>query len=82
MPQPMKPATLPGPDGEELVPYLYYLRESDRDRFEVIMDSLRAAFPDLEEINFPPVAAGMPAMTWKDKKFRKPIYSTKLIEFL
>ncbi len=80
MPQPMKPATLPGPDGEDLVPYLYYLRESDRDRFEVIMDSLRAAFPDLEEINFPPVAAGMLAMTWKDKKFRKPIYMNELSE--
>jgi len=80
MPQPMKPATLPGPDGEDLVPYLYYLRESDRDRFEVIMDSLRAAFPDLEEINFPPVAAGMLAMTWKDKKFKKPIYMNELSE--
>ncbi len=80
MPQPMKPATLPGPDGEDLVPYLYYLRESDRDRFEVILDSLRAAFPDLEEINFPPVAAGMLAMTWKDKKFRKPIYMNELSE--
>jgi predicted ATPase len=65
MPQPMKPATLPGPDGEDLVPYLYYLR---------------AAFPDLEEINFPPVAAGMLAMTWKDKKFRKPIYMNELSE--
>jgi predicted ATPase len=80
MPQPMKPATLPGPDGEDLVPFLYYLRESDRDRFEVILDSLRAAFPDLEEINFPPVAAGMLAMTWKDKKFRKPIYMNELSE--
>jgi predicted ATPase len=76
----MKPATLPGPDGGDLVPYLYYLREADRDRFDVILDSLRAAFSDFEELNFPPVAAGMLAMTWKDKKFRQPIYMNELSE--
>ena len=80
MPQPMKPATLPGPDGGDLVPYLYYLREGDRDRYEVIIDSLRTAFPDFEELNFPPVAAGLLAMTWKDKKFSKPIYMNELSE--
>lgn len=80
MPQPMKPATLPGPDGGDLVPYLYYLRESDRDRFEIIMDSLSIAFPDFEELNFPPVAAGMLAMTWKDRKISKPIYMNELSE--
>jgi len=80
MPQPMKPATLPGADGADLVPYLYSLRETDRDRFEVILDALRAAFPDFEELNFPPVAAGMLAMTWKDKKFTKPMYMNELSE--
>lgn len=79
-PQAMKPALLPGPDGEDLVPYLYYLRESDRDRFEIILDSMRTAFPDLEELNFPPVAAGMLAMTWKEKKFKKPLYMHELSE--
>lgn len=80
MPQPMKPATLPGPDGGDLVPYLYYLREVDRERFEIIIDSLRAAFQDFEELSFPPVAAGMLAMTWKDKQFNKPIYMNELSE--
>jgi predicted ATPase len=80
MPQPMKPAALPGPDGADLVPYLYSLREGERERFEVIIDSLKAAFPDFEELNFPPVAAGMLAMTWKDKKFNKPIYMNELSE--
>ena len=80
MPQPMKPATLPGPDGGDLVPYLYYLREGDRERFEIIIDSLRAAFQDFEELSFPPVAAGMLAMTWKDKQFNKPIYMNELSE--
>ncbi len=76
----MKPASLPGADGEDLVPYLYYLRESDRERFEVIVDSLTAAFPDFEELNFPPVAAGMLAMTWKDARFGKPVYINELSE--
>jgi len=80
LPQPMKPATLPGADGEDLVPYLYYLRESDGKRFDSIIDTLQAAFPDFEELNFPPVAAGMLAMTWKDKNFKKPIYMNELSE--
>ena len=80
MPQPMKPATLPGSDGGDLVPYLYSLREGDRDRFDTIMDALKTAFPDFEELSFPPVAAGMLAMTWKDKKFSKPIYMNELSE--
>jgi len=80
LPQPMKPATLPGADGEDLISYLYDLRESDRCRFDVILDTLRAAFPDLEELRFPPVAAGMLAMTWKDNKFDKPLYMNELSE--
>lgn len=80
MPQPMKPATLPGHDGADLVPFLYYLREGDRNRYEAVLDALKAAFPDFEELNFPPVAAGMLAMTWKDKKFSKPIYMNELSE--
>jgi predicted ATPase len=80
MPQPMKPARLPGPDGEDLTPYLYSLREGDRGRFDTIMDTLKTAFPDFEELNFPPVAAGMLAMTWKDEKFTKPIYMNEMSE--
>lgn len=80
LPQPMKPATLPGPDGEDLVPYLYYLRESDPNRFNVIIDSLRTAFPDFESLSFPPVASGILSMTWKDKNFSKPIYINELSE--
>jgi predicted ATPase len=80
MPQQMKPATLPGADGADLVPYLYYLRESNKDRFDAVTDSLKAAFPGFEALNFPPVAAGMLAMTWKDRDFHKPIYMHELSE--
>ena len=80
MPQPMKPAALPGHDGSDLVPYLYTLREADRDRYEAVLDAVKTAFPDFEELNFPPVAAGMLAMTWKDQKFSKPMYMNELSE--
>ena len=80
LPQQMKPALLPGEDGEDLVPFLYNLRESDRDRYEGVEDTLRAAFPGFEGLNFPPAAAGMLSLTWKDHAFRDPIYVHQLSE--
>jgi predicted ATPase len=71
LPQPLRPATLPGVHGEDLVSCLYSLRETDRDRFEVLEDTLRAAFSDFERLDFPPVAAGVLAITWKDSNFSK-----------
>ncbi len=64
LPQQKKPATTRGLSGEDSVPYLYYLRESDEDRFSAITASMRAAFPSFDSLGFPPVAAGMPAMTY------------------
>ena len=80
LPQPMRPASLPGKDGEDLVSCLFYLREADRDRFDSVEDSLRAAFPAFERLDFPPVAAGTLAMTWRDKNLSKPLYMNQLSE--
>ena len=80
LPQTMKPAYLPGVDGEDLAPYLYYLREADPNRFDAIIDTLRAAFPDFDSLSFPPVAAGMLTMIWNDNKLKKPIYIHELSE--
>ena len=80
LPQPLRPATLPGEDGEDLVSCLFYLRETDRDRFEAIEDALRTAFPGFVRLDFPPVAAGMLAMTWKDSNFTHPFYMHQLSE--
>lgn len=80
LPQALRPATLPGANGEDLVSCLYYLRETDPDRFELIEDTLTAAFPDFERLSFPPVAAGTLAMTWKDKNFSQPLYMHQLSE--
>lgn len=80
LPQPMRPAKLPGKDGEDLVPCLYYMRETDRDRFDAIEDALRAAFPGFQRLDFPPVAAGTLAMMWRDTNFPDPMYAHQLSE--
>ena len=80
LPQAMRPAKLPGAKGEHLVSCLYDLRETDRDRFEMVEDIISAAFPDFERLNFPPVAAGTISMTWTDRNFSQPIYVHELSE--
>ena len=80
VPQKMRPSTLPGANGEDLVSLLYYLREQDPNRFEVILDTLHAAFGGFEWLSFPPVAAGTLTMLWKDKNFSEPIYIHELSE--
>jgi predicted ATPase len=80
LPQPMQPATIPGRNGEELVSCLYNLREAYPDRFETIKDSLRAAFPGFKSLDFPPVAAGTLALSWRERGFKKPLYMHQLSE--
>ncbi len=80
LPQGIQPATHPGSNGEELVSCLYNLRETDRDRFEIIEDTLSVAFPSFKRLNFPPVAVGAITMTWEDENFSKPLYMAQLSE--
>lgn len=80
LPQQMREAKLPGKDGEDLVSCLYWMREADPDRFEAVEDTLRAGFSDFDRLNFPPVAAGTLAMTWKDKRSKYPFYMHQLSE--
>ena len=80
LPQQLRPAHMPGQNGEDLAPFLYNLRETNHDRFEAVEDALKAAFPGFESLGFPPVAAGMIAMTWKDKAFSAPFYMNQLSE--
>jgi predicted ATPase len=80
LPQPMRDAQLPGHDGEGLVSCLYTLRETFPDRFETIEATLRAGFPEFERLNFPPVAAGTLAMTWKERTSSSPFYMHQLSE--
>lgn len=80
LPQPMQPSTLPGKNGEELVSCLFYLREAERHRFDTIEDALRAAFPRFDRLDFPPVAAGTLALTWRERGFSRPLFMHQLSE--
>lgn len=80
LPQSMRPARLPGKDGEDLVSCLYFLRETARDRYEAIEDALHAAFPNFERMDFPPVAAGSLTMAWKERQYTQPLYAHQLSE--
>ena len=80
LPQSMKPAHMPGVDGEDLIPYLYNMRESESNRYDAIIDTLRVAFPGFDTLGFPPVAAGMLTMTWKDNRLNQQISIHELSE--
>lgn len=80
LPQQMREAKLPGHDGEDLVACLYWMREAEPDRFATIEDTLHAAFPAFERLNFPPVASGLLAMTWKEKELKHPFFMHQLSE--
>ena len=80
LPQQLRPVGLPGPDGEALLPFLFYLKETERDRYDVLLDALHAGFPTFEELMFSTVGAGMLALAWKDSKFRQPMYMNELSE--
>jgi predicted ATPase len=80
LPQSLGPAALPGKNGEDLVSCLFYLRETERQRFEAIEDSLRAAFPRFDRLDFPPVAAGTLSLAWRERGFSKPLYMHQLSE--
>ncbi len=80
LPQQMREAKLPGQNGEDLAVCLYCMREADPDRFETIEDTLRVGFPSFERLNFPPVAAGLLAITWKERDIKHPFYMHQLSE--
>jgi predicted ATPase len=80
LPQRAHPTTLPGKDGEDLVTCLFYLRETERDRFEAIEDALKVAFPGFVRLDFPLVGSGIVAMTWRDSNFTSPFYQQQLSE--
>lgn len=80
LPQPMRPAILPGSNGEDLTSALFSLSQTNPDRYERIEDILRAGFPTFEKLVFPPVAAGTLALGWKDEKFKQPFYMNQLSE--
>jgi predicted ATPase len=79
-PQRLYPTQAPGANGEDLLSCLWTIRETARDNYEAIEDSLRAAFPNFERLEFPPVAAGSFGLGWRDSNFTRPLYASELSE--
>jgi predicted ATPase len=79
-PQQLQPALLPGQEGDLLASCLYNIRESHPERFEVVEDTIRAAFPSFDRFQWPTVAAGLVVLEWWDKRWPKPFYANQLSE--
>jgi predicted ATPase len=79
-PQQLQPALLPGQEGELLASCLYNMREAHRERFEAVEDTLRAAFPSFDRLQWPAVAAGLVVLEWWDKRWSEAIYASQLSE--
>jgi predicted ATPase len=80
LPQRIRPASLPGANGEDLVTCLYEMRETNFERFDAIHDALRAAFPGFDHLSFPPLAEGTLGMIWHERGFPGGFYTYQLAE--
>lgn len=81
-PQKLRPAPLPGANGEDLVSYLHFLREEHPHNYESLLDTLHVAFKSFEGLGYPSVAAGMFVLTWRDSTLSAPLYQGEFSEGL
>lgn len=79
MPQRLSSAQIPGTDGEDLLPCLYTIRETEPFRFKAIEDALKAAFPSFDRLELPP-QSGLLTLGWRDRNFTRPIFANELSE--
>jgi len=72
-PQQLTNATLPGPSGETLFSAIHTLQQKHPHRFELLEDTLRAAFPGFESLRVPAVANGMLYIDWRTTDTNNPL---------
>ena len=80
LPQELRPTKLPGSNGEFLFSVLYNLQNENAPYYDLIIDTLRAAFPGFDHLTFPLVATGHTIIAWNDKNFNAPFYPHQLSE--
>jgi len=78
LPQQLQQTDVPMPDGSNLFSALYSLKTERRERYRALLESLRAAVPELEEIDFPLAGAGHVSLAWSQSNFPLPFYSNQL----
>lgn len=77
-PQQLQPVMVPNNDGSNLFSALYTLKTERRKSYAKLLDSLKAAVPELEELDFPLAGAGHVNLIWVEKKSSRPFYSNQL----
>jgi len=77
-PQQLQPTELPLPDGSNLFSALYSLKTERRPQYRALFESLQAAAPELEELEFPLAGAGHVSLAWKQRNHPLPFYSNQL----
>ncbi|MFM7832833.1 MAG: AAA family ATPase, partial [Planctomycetaceae bacterium] len=73
-------ARLPGHNGEYLGSCLYWMREASPDRYQVIIDTLKFAFPAFEGLSFEVLSDETLDVLWKEKGFSTPFRMGQLSE--
>jgi len=79
-PQQLQPTVMPAPDGGDLFSSLYALRSERRGSYLDLLETLRSAVPELEELEFPLAGAGHVNMLWKQAGYTQPFYSNQLAD--
>jgi predicted ATPase len=77
-PQQLQPTELPLPDGSNLFSALYSLKTERRVQYRALFESLQAAVPELEELEFPLAGAGHVSLAWKQRNHPLAFYSNQL----
>jgi predicted ATPase len=80
LPQPLTPATSPGPNGENLYSALYNLRAGQSAVYERLEDVLQLAFLGFRRLEFPVVGAGQVTLAWHEDHLTRPLYPGELSE--
>ncbi len=77
-PQQLQLATIPRHDGANLYSVLYGMKTERREAFRELVDDLRNAVPELDELDFPLAGAGTVSLTWRQKDVEDVFYSNQL----
>jgi len=77
-PQQLQPTVVPAPDGGDLFSSLYAMRSERRPAYHNLIETLKRAVPELEELEFPLAGAGHVNLTWKQANYSRELYSNQL----
>lgn len=77
-PQQLAPTAFPSVDGSDLFSAIYNLKASRKPVFRELLEIVRLAIPEFEDVEFPVVGAGHIYMSWKQRDFEKELDAGQL----